>query len=196
MNLSINDIAIVQSGIYSKFGQAGSATYLQANYFDEYGELKNTIKPNLVLNNQTEKHLLNEGDILFAAKGTKNFAVIVKNKMGPCVASSTFLVIRIKDGLRKKILPEFLVWLLNHPHSQSFLKSKAIGTGLPSITKKVLDDFKVEIPELTRQQNILIIDELRKKEKHIKEKIEELRGKQMLHLLINLNQQKVLTHGE
>ena len=95
MKAKIEEITMVSSGIYSQFGQLGNAIYLQANYFDENGQLSDYIRPNLVLDNKTQKHLLNEGDILFAAKGTKNFAVSVKNKMGACVASSIFLVLKI-----------------------------------------------------------------------------------------------------
>ncbi|HEX7414996.1 MAG TPA: hypothetical protein VF411_13210, partial [Bacteroidia bacterium] len=128
MKKQIGEIAIISSGVYSQFGQFGSAIYLQANYFNDYGQLKKNIKPNLVLNRKTEKHLLKEGDVLFAAKGRNNFAVSIKDKIGACVASSTFLVLRIKEEFKNSINPSFLVWFLNNPHSQSYLKSKAIGT--------------------------------------------------------------------
>ncbi len=196
MKFKLENIATIQSGIFSLFGQLGSAIYLQANYFNEFGELKNTIRPNLVLNDKTERHLLDEGDILLAAKGNKNFAVLVKNKMLPAVASSTFLVLRIKREYLTKIIPEFLVWLLNHSHNQSILKSKAVGSGVPSISKKSLSDFNVDIPEMTTQQNILVVDELRKREKQIKQKIEQLREMQMQQLLYNLKQPKAFAHGK
>ena len=186
MKKQVKDIATITSGVYSTFGQSGTATYLQSNFFNESGEWQKDIRPNLLLNKQTEKHLLSERDILFAAKGAKNFATIVTNKMGPCIASSTFLVIRIKPDLRKSILPEFIVWFLNHPNTISYLKSKAIGTGVPSISKKVLDETEIILPDIHTQQNIVIIDDLRKRGKHLKNKIEELREKQIQKLLLNL----------
>ena len=191
MKNRLGDITNITSGIYSQFGQLGNALYLQANFFDESGELKKNIRPNLVLNKQTEKHLLRDGDILFAAKGTKNFAVSIKNKMGACVASSTFLVLKIRDDFQKKIIPEFLVWFLNHPNNQTYLKSKAIGTGLLSISKKALADAEIILPGLSTQQNIVIIDDLRKREKQLKGKIEVLREKQIQQLLHNLTTEKI-----
>ncbi len=196
MKKQVKDIAIITSGVYSQFGQLGSATYLQSNFFNESGEWEKDIRPNLVLNKQTEKHLLNEGDILFAAKGLKNFATIVTNKMGACVASSTFLVIRIKPELNKKILPEFLVWFFNHPNTLSYLKSKAIGTGVPSISKKVLENVEIEIPSLHTQQNIIVIDSLRKRGKYLKNEIEKLREVQIQKLLLNLTNGKLNLHGK
>lgn len=196
MKQRLGDIATITSGIYSKFGQSGTAIYLQANFFNGAGQLEKYIRPNLVLNKQTEKHLLNEGDILFASKGTKNFAVSIKNKMGACVASSIFLVLRIKNDLPKIVLPEFLVWFLNHPQNQTYLKSKAIGTGLPSISKKVLEDMEITLPKISTQQNIIIIDELRKREKQLKNKIETLREKQIQQLLHNLTTEKLILNGK
>ena len=196
MKTKLGSIATITSGVYSKFGQLGTAIYLQANFFNGSGELEKYIRPNLVLNKQTEKHLLNEGDILFAAKGTKNFAVSVKNKMGACVASSTFLVLRIKNDFQKIILPEYLVWFLNHPHNQIQLKAKAIGTGLPSISKKALEDMEITLPEMSTQQNIVIIDSLRKKEKKLKNNIEKLREKQIQQLLHNLTTEKIILNGK
>lgn len=186
----LGDIANITSGVYSQFGQLGNALYLQANFFDESGELQNYVRPNLVLNKQTEKHLLHEGDILFAAKGTKNFAVNIKNKMGLCVASSTFLVLRINEVFEKKVMSEFLVWFLNHPQNQTYIKSKAIGTGLPSISKKTLGEMEIVLPSMSTQQNIVIIDELRKRERQLKSKIEVLREKQIQQLLHNLTIEK------
>ena len=195
MKTKLGEIATITSGVYSNFGQSGNAIYLQANYFNKAGEMADYIRPNLVLNKQTEKHLLNEGDILFAAKGTKNFAVSIKNKMGPCVASSTFLVLRINEGLRKKVLSEFLVWFLNHPNNQAQLKAKAIGTDLPSISKKALEGIEIIIPEISTQENIVIISELRKKEKGLKNNIEQLRETQVQQILYDLTTEKIKLHG-
>ena len=196
MKAKIEKITRVSSGIYSQFGQLGNAIYLQANYFDENGQLSDYIRPNLVLDNKTQKHLLNEGDILFAAKGTKNFAVSVKNKMGACVASSIFLVLKIKEEFKKRILPEYLVWFLNHPYNQASLKAKATGTGLPSISKKTLEETEIVLPSLNTQHNIVIIDDLRKQEKQLRIKIEVLRERQIQKLLHNLTIGKIKLNGK
>ena len=133
----------------------------------------------------TEKHLLNHGDILFAAKGSKNFAALYESKNQPAVASTSFFVIRLGDKFRNKILPDFLVWLINHPHSQKFLKGKAIGTSMVSISKSVLEDLEIYIPDMLTQKTILKITQLRNKERSLKQKIDFLKEKQIQQQIIN-----------
>lgn len=170
--------------MYSKFGQLGSALYLQANFFNEYGDLEKNIKPNLVLDDKSKHHLLQDGDVLFAAKGAKNFATVYKTHNGPCVASSTFLVIRIKPEMKDKIIPEFLAWFINNPRTQFWLKSKAIGTALPSISKGALMEMDVYIPNLEKQQAILKINSLRNLERSIQKQLTELREQNIQQLLL------------
>jgi hypothetical protein len=55
--------------------------------------------------------MLKDGDVLFAAKGTKNFAAVFENHNEPSVASTSFFVIRPTD---KKVLPQYLAWFLNN----------------------------------------------------------------------------------
>lgn len=185
MKKILHTICSLSSGIYSQFGQFGSAKYLLANYFDEYGNLDPLIKPNLVLNKSTTKHILNSGDILFAAKGSNNFAVTIKDSYGPCIASSTFIVIKIAPELKNRIYPEYLTWYINQPKSLNFLKNLATGSGVPSISISKFQDLEIEIPPMHVQENIIAIDELYKKEKQIKKRLEELRKTQMHYLLIN-----------
>jgi restriction endonuclease S subunit len=186
MLLTLKTIVSIQGGLYTQSGQNGDAIYLQANSFEEDGRLEDFIQPNLVLDKKIEKHLLAEGDVLFAAKGAKNFAALITPKMGPCVASSTFLVLRLEQEQRQRILPEFLVWFLNHPNTQRILKSKALGTGVMSISKKELEELIVTLPDLKTQQTIIIIDDLRKREKQLKKSIEQLKEQQIQQLLFNL----------
>ena len=40
-------------------------------------------------------HILRQGDVLFAAKGTKNFAALYESKYHTAVASTSFFVIRV-----------------------------------------------------------------------------------------------------
>ena len=44
--------------------------YLQAKHFDVNGQLLAALHPDLMADGISEKHLLKDGDVLFAAKGT------------------------------------------------------------------------------------------------------------------------------
>ena len=185
MKIKLGDISTIQTGIFAKTVSKGEIVYLQSKYFNENGLLLSLLYPDLKANNITEKHLLKNGDVLFAAKGTKNFAALYESKNQPSVASTSFFVIRIKNEFTNKILSEFLVCLLNHPSTQKFLKGKAIGSSIASISKSVLEELEISIPDVKTQKGILKITQLHNTEKKINQQIETLRGKQIQQQIIN-----------
>lgn len=185
MKTTLGHIANIQTGIFAKPVYKGEIVYLQAKHFNENGHLHSLLHPDLKADNITEKHLLKHGDVLFAAKGTKNFAAWYESKNQPSVASTSFFVIRLHESLSSKILPEFLVWLINHHTAQKFLKGKAIGTSIVSISKSVLEELEISIPDVQTQKAILKISDLHSKEKKIKQQIETLREKQIQQQIIN-----------
>ena len=185
MKSTLGHIANIQTGIFAKPVSKGEIVYLQARHFKETGQLHSILHPDLKADKITEKHLLRHGDVLFAAKGTKNFAAWYENKNQPSVASTSFFVIRLADSFRSKVLSEFLVWLINHPISQKFLKGMAIGTSIVSISKSVLEELEISIPDLQTQKAILKINQLHNTEKSLKQQIETLREKQIQQQIIN-----------
>ena len=160
----------------------GELVYLQSKHFDEHGQLNSVLHPDLVAEGISEKHLLKNGDVLFAAKGTKNFAAVFENHNEPSVASTSFFVIRPTDN---KVLPQFLAWFINSHTTQTLLKGQAIGTSIPSISKQVLENLEIPIPDIKTQKAIVEISKLRNKEKSLKQKIEALREKQIQQQIIN-----------
>jgi hypothetical protein len=74
----IKDITNIQTGLFAKPAGIGELVYLQSKHFDEYGQLHSDLHPDLAAEGISEKHLLKDGDVLFAAKGTKNFAGYLK----------------------------------------------------------------------------------------------------------------------
>jgi len=185
LKTDLKHIASIQTGLFAKPIAKGEIVYLQAKHFDENGKLKTSLHPDLKADNILEKHMLRHGDVLFAAKGTKNFAAWFESKNQPSVASTSFFVIRLQQDFSNKILPAFLVWLINHPTSQKFLKGKAIGSSIVSISKAVLEELEISIPNIETQKVILKITNLRNTEKKLKKEIETLREKQIQQLIIN-----------
>ena len=179
MKKLLKNITNIQTGLFAKPVGIGELVYLQSKHFDEYGQLHSVLHPDLVAEGISEKHLLKDGDVLFAAKGTKNFAAIFENHNEPSVASTSFFVIRPTD---KKVLPQYLAWFLNNHTTQTLLKSQAIGTSIPSISKHVLENLEITVPGMETQKAILHITKLRNKEKSLKQKIETLKD-------IKINQQ-------
>ena len=182
MKTLIKNITHIQTGLFAKPSGLGELVYLQSKHFDEFGQLHSILHPDLLAEGISEKHLLKDGDVLFAAKGTKNFAAVFENHNEPSVASTSFFVIRPSD---KKVLPHYLAWFLNSHTTQTLLKGQAIGTSIPSISKQVLENLEITIPNIETQQAILQITNLRNKEKSLKQKIETLREKQIQQQIIN-----------
>ena len=185
MKTTLGHIATIHTGLFAKPVPKGEIVYLKAKHFDENGILRYSLHPDLKIDSLTEKHLLTHGDVLFAAKGTKNFAAWYESKNQPAVASTSFFVIRLTDSFQNQILPEFLVWFINHPISQKFLKGNAIGTAIVSISKPVLEELELSIPDVKTQKAILKISELHKKEKKIMHRIEELNEKIIQQKILN-----------
>lgn len=176
MKKSLKNIATIQTGVFAKPIPSGEIVYLQAKYFDENGELIGELYPDLNADGKIEKHLLKSGDVLFSAKGTKNFAACYETENIPAVASTSFFVIRLQS---KEILPGYLTWFLNHPDTQCLIKGKAIGTSIPSISKVVLEELEIAIPSIHKQELILQIHKLQNREKKLKLQIESLREKKI-----------------
>ena len=164
-------MAKIRSGVFLRAHEPRQVIYLQAKDFDENGDLKNELYPVLSWSMVSDKHLLKPGDILFSAKGWKNFAAICDNTMLPAVASTSFLVISLSVDY---ISPRFLVWWLNSERIQEFLKSVAKGTAIPSITKAQLENVEVTVFPMDVQEKLIRLSELRIRKKNLILNIEKL----------------------
>ncbi|MBA4411630.1 MAG: restriction endonuclease subunit S [Bacteroidota bacterium] len=171
MKTTLENIASIQTGVFAKPALDGDLVYLQARHFDENGQLIGELHPDLMADDISEKHFLKSGDVLFAAKGNKNFASVYEDQYPKSVASTSFFVIRLHDS---KILPEYFAWFMNSPKTQLFLKSTALGSSIASISKAVLEKLEISVPNIQTQRVILEITSLRSQEKKIRQKIESL----------------------
>lgn len=182
MKSILKHIATIQTGLFAKPEKEGDVVYLQAKHFDDNGLLFASLHPDLKAKDISEKHLLVPGDILFSAKGTKNFATVYEKHNPPCVASTSFFVIRLTQD---QILPEYVAWYLNSDQAQSTLKGKAMGTSIPSISKMALGELEISIPSIKLQKSVVLISSLRMQEKLLLSKLESLRTKQIQHQIFN-----------
>jgi restriction endonuclease S subunit len=129
--------------------------------FDEDGNLRNDLEPNVLYKSSIEKNYLKNGEIVFNAKGRRFFAFLFAEEYQSLIASASFLVLTIEDNL---ILPEFLVWYLNHPETLKVFDSKMTTQVMPSITKLELGDLEIIIPTFETQKQIVALDLLKKKQ--------------------------------
>lgn len=161
MKLSLFELADIRTGVFTKPEAKGEISCFQAKHFDENGKLIDVPYPDVAAFSVSPKHLLREGDILFAAKGDKNFAAVIEATTQSAVASTSFFVIRLSTTA---ITPTFLSWFLNHHSTQNILKHKARGTAIASIRKSDLGELEIPIPSVGKQNAIVQLAELANKE--------------------------------
>lgn len=181
MKQNLGHIANLQSGLYIRPEQEGEITYLQVKDFNDSGIFISKLHPDLPKDNKTERHLLQKGDIIFAAKGFRNYAALYQPEMGYAIASSNFIVIRPDKNL---IIPEYLAWYMNHPSNMKNLQNEARGSAIPSLTMDTLQKVAIDIPPIYTQKLILQIDALRKEEVEIRQRITDLKNSYIEQLLI------------
>lgn len=105
-------------------------------------------------------HNLQKGDVLFQNRGWRNCAAVVPELISGAVASSHLIVLRAKSN----VLPEYLAWYLNDIRAQGTIKNLARGATIPVISKELLGELEIEVPELPVQQKIVELERLRHKE--------------------------------
>ena len=94
-------------------------------------------------------------------------------QLGPCVASPSFLIIRIDDPAR--ILPEYLCGFLNLPSTRQLLTAQAQGSAITSLSKADLEEFEIPLPPLERQRSCIALTRLHRREQALYKAIAERR---------------------
>jgi len=95
---------------------------------------------------------LGDGDILFAARGTNNYALALRNAPARAVCSPHFFVLRVSD--KSRINPCFLAWQINQKPAQDYFRQSATGSHIPNIRRSVLEGLEVAVPSVSKQRMI------------------------------------------
>lgn len=119
---------------------------------------------------------LEPGDVVFVARGARNYAVCLRDVPGPTVCSPNFFLLRVKSPT---LLPEFLAWQINRAPAQRYLASNAEGSDQLSIRRPVLEAMPLAVPPLHQQQIIVSLTEA------------VVREERQLHALIRNRQQQL-----
>ena len=132
---------------------------------------------------------LKEGDVIFAARGAKNYAVTVKEYPRQSVCSPHFFVIRINNW--EKILPDFLAWQINQKPAQDYFQRAATGSYILNIRRQAIEGLEIVIPPLYKQEMIIALWDMALKEHQILNKLVENRNEQLEAIAVD-----VLNHTE
>ena len=175
MKVKLKDIAIIQFGHYAQPSKNGTIPYLQAKHFNTSGQFTCNIDTLLEEDDKTTDKLLQDGDILFVSKGFRFFATEYKKEFGKAVASSIFFVLKPNT---QKVIPAYLVSVLNLPKNLLHFQQSGAGSSIPSIRKNELADFVINLIPLQQQQKIVALQELYLKDLLLTENL--IKQKQLL----------------
>ena len=137
------------------------------------------------LTGKREPDYLTADDILVAARGSHNYAISIGQSLTTsgkqAVAAPHFFVVRL---MKKDILPEFMVWLLNQIPAQRYFEQNAEGTLTKSIRRSVLEQAPIVVPPLARQRAIIAMaNTLREEQQLIKQLVNN--GERMMNSIAN-----------
>lgn len=104
------------------------------------------------------------GEILFVARGSYNYAVLIEETDKQVICAPHFYILRATDP---SLLPAFLVWQLNQRPLQKYFDSAAEGSVTKSIRRSMLEQAEITVPPLETQHKILGLHKAIQQEKKL-----------------------------
>jgi hypothetical protein len=116
---------------------------------------------------------LKPGDILFMARGARNFSVLIDKLPESVLAAACFFVVRISNS---EILPEYLWWYLSQLPVEEYLKRfSGRGVHMPVIRRAVLESIDIPLPPIKTQTQVSEMTMLLQREQDLYKKLAEKR---------------------
>ena len=120
--------------------------------------------------------ILKPDDILFMARGARNYAIHLGDIPAKVLAAGSFYSIRIKEDMVEKAIPTYLSWYLNQERTREyFSRFSGQGVAMPLVRRNVLENLEVPLPDPKIQDSIAQLDGLMRHEKDLLEKLVEKR---------------------
>lgn len=114
--------------------------------------------------------LAREGEIIFSNRGSRNYAALVDRSVAKVIVVGNFFIIRVKEA---SVSPAYLAWYLNEKRAQKHFDQHREGSYIPTLRGEWLKELDVLIPNLQTQEEIVALDQLRRREMMLKAAIQE-----------------------
>ncbi len=124
-----------------------------------------------------EPDYLGEGDVIFATRGRRNFALALSEIPGPAVCSPHFFVLRVDKA--DKLLPAFLAWQINQKPAQEYLQQAATGSHILNITRGAIESLPIVIPPVAVQRAIVELADAARRERELANALIDNRQRQL-----------------
>jgi restriction endonuclease S subunit len=102
---------------------------------------------------QGKTKYLQNGDVIFKARGKHNYAANVQQCSEDTILSPHLFLIRPHDT--NKIHSGFLAWQMNQFAAQQYFRTEAEGSRTIGIRKPVLENLELKLPHIKKQEQIM-----------------------------------------
>jgi len=117
--------------------------------------------------------VLKTDDLLFMARGTRNYSVLIKELPERVLAAACFFIVRVSS---EEVLPYYLCWYLNQATVDHYLgRHSGRGVHMPVVRRSVLENVNIPIPPMEVQVKITELDVLLQNELELLDKLAEKR---------------------
>ena len=125
---------------------------------------------------------LKPGDILFMARGVRNFSVLIDELPEGVLAAACFFVVRISNF---EVLPEYLCWYLNQLPVGEYLKRfSGRGVHMPVVRRAVLESIDIPLPPIKTQKQVSEMTLLLQREQELYKKLAQKRKHLMTEICL------------
>jgi hypothetical protein len=125
---------------------------------------------------------LKSDDILFMARGARNFSVLIDKLPDNVLAAACFFIVRISDF---EILPEYLCWYLNQtPVEEYLMRFSGRAVHMPVVKRAVLESIAIPLPPIETQKKVSEINKLLHKQQDLFKKLAEKRRNLMTEICL------------
>jgi len=120
-----------------------------------------------------QRYFASGGDVLFRSRGRDTTAALLPDDWPHlAVIVMPLLILKPKAGL---IRPDYLAWSINSSEAQLYLDKNKQGQRISMISRRVLDDLPVSIPNLETQKRMVEASRLAKEAYAIESRLADLR---------------------
>ena len=117
--------------------------------------------------------VLKPDDVLFMARGTRNYSILIKEIPDQVLAAACFFIVRVSS---EEVLPDYLFWYLNQAPVDSYLRRHSgRGVHMPVVRRSVLESINIPIPPFEVQNKIAKLDVLLRNEMALLDRLAEKR---------------------
>ncbi len=181
MKLKLGQITDVQTGyierISKKPAEPKHISIIQLRDIDVNGTIDYKNIKEQEISSKDRYPELYIGDVIFTAKGSKRSAGVIEKELKATTASNHYLIIRIKEEYKDKVMPGYVAFYLRQKPAMDYFEQCASGSHIPFVTAGSLKELIVELLPVDKQKTLAELGGLIAREDELEMELRELKKK-------------------